>query len=250
MRRSGLDGHVSSKDGRARAFLKWLRSAELGRVATLESARAGTGSGAAAPSSYRQPPCCKLTPELLGAKPNTYVFTKSLAESIVAEHGRGLPLVIVRPSIVSASWREPFPGWVEGLHGGNFLVASGVSGVLTTLVANRNAVMDLVPVDIVASTLIVAACQAAPGERNTSRQQLREEPAVYNCTSGATNKVLYGEAARLTTVQARRYPSNLPFGRPGVAVTMSPTYQAVAVFVFNYLPALIFDLMRQGNGKN
>ncbi|KAG0438525.1 hypothetical protein HPB47_016982 [Ixodes persulcatus] len=68
----------------------------------------------------------KLTPELLGAKPNTYVFTKSLAESIVAEHGRGLPSVIVRPSIVSASWREPFPGWVEGLHGGNFLVASSM----------------------------------------------------------------------------------------------------------------------------
>ncbi|XP_042149620.1 putative fatty acyl-CoA reductase CG5065 [Ixodes scapularis] len=51
----------------------------------------------------------KATPELLGAKPNTYTFTKTLAESIVAEQGRGLPLVIVRPSGVSASWKEPFP---------------------------------------------------------------------------------------------------------------------------------------------
>ncbi|KAG0433863.1 hypothetical protein HPB47_019529, partial [Ixodes persulcatus] len=49
----------------------------------------------------------KLTPELLGTKPNTYIFTKHLAESIVAENGQRLPLVIVRPSIVSASWREP-----------------------------------------------------------------------------------------------------------------------------------------------
>ncbi|CAN7993771.1 unnamed protein product, partial [Ixodes pacificus] len=51
----------------------------------------------------------KATPELLGAKANTYVLTKTLAESMVAEQGRGLPLVIVRPSGVSASWKEPFP---------------------------------------------------------------------------------------------------------------------------------------------
>ncbi|CAN7993773.1 unnamed protein product, partial [Ixodes pacificus] len=51
----------------------------------------------------------KATPELLGAKPNTYILSKALAESIVAEQGRGLPLVIVRPSGVSASWKEPFP---------------------------------------------------------------------------------------------------------------------------------------------
>ncbi|EEC20308.1 male sterility domain-containing protein, putative, partial [Ixodes scapularis] len=51
----------------------------------------------------------KVTPELVGAKANTYVLTKTLAESIVAEQGQDLPLVIVRPSGVSASWKEPFP---------------------------------------------------------------------------------------------------------------------------------------------
>ncbi|KAL1414463.1 hypothetical protein MTO96_000866 [Rhipicephalus appendiculatus] len=41
--------------------------------------------------------------------PNTYTFTKSLAESVLLEERANLPVSIVRPSIVTASWKEPFP---------------------------------------------------------------------------------------------------------------------------------------------
>ena len=40
--------------------------------------------------------------------PNTYTFTKSLGESILAQHGRDLAIAIVRPSIVESSERAPF----------------------------------------------------------------------------------------------------------------------------------------------
>ncbi len=40
--------------------------------------------------------------------PNTYTFTKSLAESLIAKHGAGLPIAIVRPSIVETSIAKPF----------------------------------------------------------------------------------------------------------------------------------------------
>ena len=46
--------------------------------------------------------------------PNIYTFTKSLGESILARHGRDLPIAIVRPSIVESSERSPFIGWNEG----------------------------------------------------------------------------------------------------------------------------------------
>src|SRR5256886_4353333 len=39
--------------------------------------------------------------------PNTYTFTKSLGESMLARHGKGLPIAIVRPSIVESSERSP-----------------------------------------------------------------------------------------------------------------------------------------------
>ncbi len=52
----------------------------------------------------------EITGIVIGDKPNTYTFTKALAENIQAVEGKGLPIAIIRPSIVAAAWREPFPG--------------------------------------------------------------------------------------------------------------------------------------------
>lgn len=40
-----------------------------------------------------------ITPLLLGDWPNTYVYTKAIAEDLVKTYGEGLPVTIVRPSI-------------------------------------------------------------------------------------------------------------------------------------------------------
>ena len=50
-----------------------------------------------------------MTPKLLGNYPNTYTFTKGLAEHIVTNEGGDMPVVIVRPSIIIGSYAEPFP---------------------------------------------------------------------------------------------------------------------------------------------
>ena len=50
-----------------------------------------------------------LTPALLEKRPNTYTFTKSLAESVLFNSGKDLPIAVFRPSIVGASLREPMP---------------------------------------------------------------------------------------------------------------------------------------------
>lgn len=50
-----------------------------------------------------------LTPKLIGERPNTYTYTKALAEYLVQQEAGDLNVAIVRPSIVGASWKEPFP---------------------------------------------------------------------------------------------------------------------------------------------
>ena len=50
-----------------------------------------------------------ITSQLIGDKPNTYTYTKQLAEDLLIKEGASLPLAIVRPSIVGASWKEPVP---------------------------------------------------------------------------------------------------------------------------------------------
>lgn len=48
--------------------------------------------------------------------PNVYVFTKALGEMLITEHKENVPLVIIRPTIVTSTFKEPFPGWVEGIR--------------------------------------------------------------------------------------------------------------------------------------
>lgn len=50
-----------------------------------------------------------MTPKLIGERPNTYTYTKALAEYLVQQESGNLNVAIVRPSIVGASWKEPFP---------------------------------------------------------------------------------------------------------------------------------------------
>ncbi|XP_042370358.1 fatty acyl-CoA reductase 1-like, partial [Plectropomus leopardus] len=50
-----------------------------------------------------------ITPRLIGDRPNTYTYTKALAEYVVQQEQDKLNIAIIRPSIVGASWQEPFP---------------------------------------------------------------------------------------------------------------------------------------------
>ena len=49
-----------------------------------------------------------LTPHLIGKRPNTYTFTKSLAEHVLLQEADNFPIAIFRPSIIGAAWKEPF----------------------------------------------------------------------------------------------------------------------------------------------
>ena len=89
----------------------------------------------------------EMTAQIIGNKPNTYTFTKvtliactmyysfsqALGESALVTEGGCLPIVIVRPSIVVAAWKEPLPGWLENLNGPTGIVAGAGKGVLRTV---------------------------------------------------------------------------------------------------------------------
>lgn len=50
-----------------------------------------------------------LTSQLVDKRPNTYTYTKALAEYVVKEESHNVPAIIVRPSIIGAVLREPIP---------------------------------------------------------------------------------------------------------------------------------------------
>ena len=126
--------------------------------------------------------------------PNTYTFTKSLAESLIAKYGNGLPIAIVRPAIVETSVDKPFRGWNEGIN-----TSASLSYLLGTffrqLPTNERKRLDLIPVDAVCAGMTLIA--AALVER-------RHDP-LYQLATSVTNPCDMGRSIELTWLGHRKH---------------------------------------------
>jgi len=126
--------------------------------------------------------------------PNTYTFTKSLGESVLAARGKDLPIAIVRPSIVESSERSPFSGWNEGIN-----TSGPLSYLLGTnfrqLPTNARKCLDVIPVDMVCRgmSLIAAAVIARCNAR------------MYQLATSAVNPVNMGRSIELTGLAHRKH---------------------------------------------
>ncbi|KPP60274.1 hypothetical protein Z043_121737, partial [Scleropages formosus] len=129
-----------------------------------------------------------ITPKLIGDRPNTYTYTKALAEYLVQQECGSLNVAIIRPSIVGASWKEPFPGWIDNFNGPSGIFIAAGKGILRTMRASNDAVADLVPVDVVINATLAAAWYSG-SQRYTRPKSL----LVYNCTTGGINPFHWGE---------------------------------------------------------
>ena len=60
-----------------------------------------------------------MSKDILRNLPNTYSFTKALAEALVNEAvlKENLPAMILRPSIVIPTYVDPIAGWTDNLNG-------------------------------------------------------------------------------------------------------------------------------------
>ena len=130
--------------------------------------------------------------------PNTYTFTKSLAESLIAKNiakdGAALPIAIVRPAIVETSVTKPFRGWNEGIN-----TSASLSYLLGTafrqLPSNERKRLDIIPVDAVCAGMTLIG--AALVER-------RHDP-LYQLATSVTNPCDMGRSIELTSLGHRRH---------------------------------------------
>ncbi|KAJ0175829.1 hypothetical protein K1T71_008988 [Dendrolimus kikuchii] len=89
-------------------------------------------------------------------QPNTYTFTKALAETLVERNRGDLPTIIIRPSIITSSFREPTPGWVDNWSGATGIIVPINFGVNKVLRTKNNVVLDIIPVDYVSNLTLIA----------------------------------------------------------------------------------------------
>jgi long-chain acyl-CoA synthetase len=126
--------------------------------------------------------------------PNTYTFTKSLTESLMARRGAGLPITIVRPSIVETSTQDPFPGWNEGVN-----TSAPLSFLLGTyfrqLPSNERKRLDLIPVDLVVRGMLLISAALVE----------RRHEAVFQLATSDRSPCDMGRSIELTCLAHRKH---------------------------------------------
>ena len=126
---------------------------------------------------------------------NTYTFTKSLGEMVIAEAAEdGLNACIVRPAIVESAVEFPLEGWNEGMTTTAPLILLTRQGV-PHLPYDEDIVLDIIPVDMVAAVIIAAAGALFAGAHKF----------VYHASSGDLNPLTVRGAVELTGFGTKRY---------------------------------------------
>ncbi|MQL76106.1 hypothetical protein Taro_008492 [Colocasia esculenta] len=114
--------------------------------------------------------------------PNTYVFTKALGEMLIGQLRGDVPVVIMRPTIITSTYKDPFPGWMEGTRTIDSLIIGYAKGNLTCFLGDLNLALDVIPGDMVVNAMVVAVAAHA-------NQQCE---FIYHVGSSVSNPVTYG----------------------------------------------------------
>ncbi|KAL5007706.1 hypothetical protein ScPMuIL_016512 [Solemya velum] len=182
-----------------------------------------------------------LTAKLVGCRPNTYTYTKAIAESLFMEDCGVLPIAIVRPSIVGATWKEPVAGWVDNFNGPSGLYSAIGHGLLRVMKGDRHAIADLIPCDIAVKAIIAVAWHTAVEKTS--------ELKIYNCTSGHENKCTWGFLEKISAETMRKFPLNRLIRVPQLKFTKSSVWYYVNLVLDHTMPAYFRDSLMWITGR-
>lgn len=68
-----------------------------------------------------------------------------------------MPVVVIRPTMVYSTYKEPFPGWIDVLHAGQIIFLFTGLGVMQEFLMDPHLQVDTVPGDVVVNNMIATA---------------------------------------------------------------------------------------------
>ncbi|KAL9922102.1 putative fatty acyl-CoA reductase CG8303 isoform 1-T3 [Glossina fuscipes fuscipes] len=171
---------------------------------------------------------CKAT---IMDHPNTYTFTKNLAENLLMAEMKNMPVAIVRPSVVYGTWERPLPGWVGNANSGHLgFMAGFVKGVFRAMRGSQTAIIDVIPCDYVINSSLVMAWYVATRHI--------EQPEVIHCTAGEVNPMTCGQFCDYLNDSVKRHPPDNFVWKP-IARLRSGWRYNLSFYLFHLLPAMI-----------
>lgn len=126
--------------------------------------------------------------------PNTYTYTKALAEYLLLDRQEQLDFAIFRPAIVESAVEYPFAGWNEGFNTSGPLVYLAKTW-FRHIPAREGNPLDVIPVDMVCKALLIAGAAVLRGEH----------VQVYQCGASDRNFLPIDRLTELSALGHRRW---------------------------------------------
>jgi nucleoside-diphosphate-sugar epimerase len=126
---------------------------------------------------------------------DTYTFTKWMGEQLAMRGMQGRALTIVRPAIIESTLQSPAPGWLEGVKVADAVILAYARGRTSFFPARPAGIIDVIPADLVANGILLAASEALT---------VPAAHRVYQCCSGSSNPITVGELIRLLQGESQR----------------------------------------------
>ncbi|XP_070495731.1 putative fatty acyl-CoA reductase CG5065, partial [Chironomus tepperi] len=119
-----------------------------------------------------------VTKKYTNFMPNTYVFSKNLAESVTQHYSDRLPAIVFRPSIILSAIKEPFRGYVDNINGPMGIFLASHIGISKTMLCDPKNILDMLPVDLCVKAMIISTWKRG-------HEQLNDLPVINAASARA-----------------------------------------------------------------
>ncbi|XP_053945507.1 fatty acyl-CoA reductase wat-like [Anastrepha ludens] len=181
----------------------------------------------------------RMTAEWCGKSPNTYTFTKALAEEAVLSLGKELPICIFRPGIVIPTNTEPLAGWVDNLYGPMSVLFGVARGILRVLYVHLDANANFVPVDMCANLMLATAWNTS----KAANQEPFKPPPIYNFVPDERNMLKWDTYRRTLEEHAPNMPLTQMIWYPFAIVVKSKLLYNILILFYHIIPGYIIDFL-------
>ncbi|XP_070495781.1 putative fatty acyl-CoA reductase CG5065 [Chironomus tepperi] len=176
-----------------------------------------------------------VTKKYTNLMPNTYVFSKNLAESVTQHYSDRLPVIVFRPSIILSAWTEPFQGYVDNFNGPMGILLASHIGISKTMLCDPKNVLDMLPVDVCVKAMIISTWKRVHEQLNDLQ--------VINAASAKTITVTINQ---LLDIGIHGVCEEFPPGKLGIfvqsgGVTLCGIWNLIRCFFYQLIPAMIID---------
>ena len=179
------------------------------------------------------------TKQLIAPWPNTYTFTKNLAERALRKYREAFPVLILRPAIIICAYQQPYPGWLDSLAAAGSISMLISSGAVHYFAASRFSRGDMIPVDFVSNSILVGTASQAGSDSLT----------VAHCASSHLNPVTWKRYSQHVLDYSRVQPMDQRLGTLSFRVVSKPAFE-VSAFLQLDLAAVLAPAQAASQGPD